>query len=94
MKKPLFFLSLLFMTILVLSVVQVVATNRLSTTGTTLGALQDEIKKYKTENAILKETVLEASSLTQIASSAATLGLEPSKSHVFVGQPQPIALQR
>lgn len=94
MKKPFLFLGSLFLLILLLSVVQVVVSNRLSTTGTTLGKLQDDISQYKKENAILREKVLIASSLDHIASSAAELGFAQTKTHVFLSTPLPIALQR
>lgn len=94
MKKTLLLLGSMLMIIFVLSIVQVIASNRLSTTGLTLGKLQDEIHRYKTENAMLRETVLEASSLTHIASAAGTLGFVEAKTHVYVGAPQPIAVQR
>lgn len=94
MKKPFIFLGSLFLLILVLSVVQVIVSNRLSTTGTILGKLQDDISQYKKENAILREKVLVTSSLDHIASSAAELGFTQIKTHVFLSAPVPIALQR
>ena len=94
MKKPFIFLGSLVFLILVLSVVQVIVSNRLSTTGTELGKLQDDISNFKKENAILREKVLVASSLDRIASSAAELGFTDTKTHVFISAPLPIALQR
>lgn len=94
MKKPFLFLGSLFLLILLLSVVQVIVSNRLSTTGMALGKLQDDISQYKKENAILREKVLVASSLDHIASAAAELGFTQTKSYVFLSAPLPIALQR
>ncbi len=77
-----------------MSVVQVIVSNRLSTTGTELGELQDKITQYKKENAIIREKVLVASSLDHIASSAAELGFSDTNNHVFLSAPLPIALKQ
>lgn len=94
MKNPLFFIKCLGTIILVLSVVQVVVSNILSTTGITLSHLEDEIRVLKKENSALSEQVLTASSLTRIASSASELGFVDSKSYVFVTAPLPLAQKR
>lgn len=94
MKKPISFITFLTCTILFLSIVQVVVSNRLSTAGTTLGKLQDEIKQYGTKNALLSEKLLIASSLMQIASSAANLGFVEGKSSVILTNPLPLAVKR
>lgn len=94
MKKSALFLIILVAIVMLLSVIQVVASNRLSTTGIELGAYQDSIKKYKTENAVLMEKLLIASSLNQIASSAAQLGFTEGKSYVFLSTPIPLAVNR
>lgn len=91
MKKPKLFIISIAFVILVLSVVQVVVSNGLSTTGTELGRLQEEIGRYQTETAILSEKVLIASSLTQVASSAGALGFLEPKSQVYISSPLPIA---
>lgn len=79
--------------ILCLAVLQVVVSNSLSTTGITLSDLQQEVNGYKKENSILQEKVLTASSLTQIASKAATMGYVEAKSQLVVGIALPIAIK-
>lgn len=75
-------------------VFQVVASNRLSTTGIELEKIQSELAKYKKENAILEEKVLAASSLMNISKKAKELGFVESKSQVYINNPLPLALNR
>lgn len=89
-KSVVIFLSLVIITF-VLSIVHVVVANVLSTTGVELDAIQTDLLKYKKENVILRESVLENASLYQIASKAAELGFVPSKSSVAITAPLPIA---
>lgn len=91
LKKPITFILFLGLTILALSLLQVVVSNRLSTTGVTLGNLQDEIASYKTENTILSQKLLETTSLHSIASQAAQLGFSETKAHLVLSSPLPIA---
>ncbi len=79
--------------ILCLAVLQVVVSNSLSTTGITLSDLQQQLNLYKRENAILQEKLLTMSSLTEIASKAATLGFVDTKSQLVVGSALPIAIK-
>lgn len=94
MRRPLVFLFFLFSIIMLLSVVQVVVSNRLSTTGLELAKMQEEMKLYKNENALLSERLLEASSLTQIASKAAELGFVEARSLIVVSAHVPIAAKQ
>ena len=82
---------IIFVTILSLTIGQVVVANSLSTTGIELVKLQTEIKKYKKQNAILKEKVLYEGSLTRIASEAGELGFVSTKKTVSVSGPMPLA---
>jgi len=91
MRKSAYLVVVVILTILVLSIVQVVVANRISTTGLTLAKLQEEVKEYKRENTLIKEKILKDSSLTEIASSAATLGFAPSKENLKLGVPLPLA---
>lgn len=91
MKKTGFFITSLILIILFLSVVQVVVSNRLSTTGVELGRLQGEIKDYKNENALMKEKLLTFSSFTHIASIASKEGFVRNKSYVLMTSPLPLA---
>lgn len=93
MKKSLFFLQALIFFVVLLSILQVVVSNSLSTTGVTLGKLEDEINIYKRENQLLKEKLLSTSSLFYIASEAATLGFVEGKSQVFLSSPLPLAVK-
>lgn len=94
MKKPISFITFLTSTILILSVVQVMVSNRLSTTGTMLGNLQDGIKDYKTQNTLLSEKLLSISSFEYIASRAAELGFTHEKSSVALTDPLPLAVKQ
>ena len=69
MKKPIAILSVLIIAIVGLVGVRSVVANSLSTSGVELGSTQVETKKFKKENAILKEEILKYSSLNYISSS-------------------------
>lgn len=94
MRKPrLFILSLIFI-IGVLSIVQVVVSNMLTTSGLLLDQLTKKIEYYEKENSQFSERLLLSSSLTEIASAAANLRFVAKKSQiVFTSQP-PIALKQ
>ncbi len=94
MKKTGFFITGLILVILFLSVLQVVVSNRLSTTGVELGRLQDEIKDYKNDNSIILEKLFTFSSLTYIADVAKAEGFVKNKSYVLVTSPLPLALKQ
>ena len=68
----------------VLSVVQIIISNQLSTTGISLGKTDDTIDAYAEENELLREKLLIATSFTQIASSASLLGFTDSRSQVVL----------
>lgn len=91
MKLTRLIIVFVFVTIISLAIGQVVAANSLSTTGIELAKLQTEIKKYKKQNAILKEKVLHEGSLTKIASEAGELGFIKVTKTVDVHSPLPMA---
>lgn len=93
MKKTKLFITSIVLMIIFLSVIQVVVSNSLSTVGVTLVKLQKEISFYKKENAILREKLLTASSLTNIASHAAELGFVEEKTYVLLPAPLPLAVK-
>lgn len=93
MKKTGLFITSLVLIIIVLSVVQVVVSNRLSTTGIELSSLQNDLKTYKKENSILSEKILIASSFVNIDAIAKDSGFVKNKSVLFVSTPLPIALR-
>lgn len=94
MKKPALVISFLCIIILFLSVVQVVVSSKLSTTGVVLGNLDDAINAYKKNNEVLSEKLLSASSYSHIASAAATIGFVSTKSHVYLTSPLPLAIRQ
>lgn len=85
-------LSLLI--IIILSLVQIVVSNQLSTTGLVLGKLEDQLKIVKENNFALQEQVLISSSFTTIASSASSLGYIERKSQIYLTTSAPLALNR
>ena len=93
MKKGAIFISILLTIIIGLSLVQVILSNSLSTTGLDLSRIEKETKLYKNENAVLREKLLIATSLSEIASKAAALGFSQNKSRVFVRTSMPIAVK-
>lgn len=93
MKRKKNIVAFISLIILCLAILQVVVSNSLSTTGITLSDLQQQVNVYKRKNAILKEKVLTESSLTEIASKAATLGFIETKSQLIVGSAVPIAIK-
>ena len=94
MKRSISFLTFLIGIIIFLSVVQVMVSSRLSTTGAEIGKLQEEIKKYEKENSILSENLLLTTSLTTIASNAAEIGFIETKSQFFLTTPLPLAVKQ
>ncbi|MBI2621957.1 MAG: hypothetical protein HYW63_04940 [Candidatus Levybacteria bacterium] len=94
MKKPTFLLSILLFIILGLFVTRVVISNTISTSGVALGQMQDELRKYKIENALIREKIFTLSSLSNISSEAARIGFSGSKSNFALSKTHPIAAAR
>lgn len=94
MKKSNLFLLAVIFTIIFLSIVQVVISNRLSTSGIELSKLNEQIKSYRKENYILSEKLLIATSLTEVASNAAKIGFIDRSEHVYLNTPLPLAVKR
>lgn len=74
MKKPTLTIIVLIGLILSLSVTKAVLHNMLSTSGIFVSKAEREISYYKTQNAILLESYLTASSLTNVLQKAKDLG--------------------
>ena len=91
MKRPVLFIIANITIIVVLSVIQVVVANSISTTGIELGELNHKISSIKKENEILREQVLTGSSLTTIASKAGELGFESKKAQLVISDQLPLA---
>lgn len=90
-KRPYLVLISMIVLILSLSFVKVIATNSVATSGVMLARMQDQIKQYDTENSVLKQKVLIASSLDTIYQKAKTLGFVEEKTDIFVTSALPIA---
>lgn len=83
----------LFFIVIVLAVLQVMMTNILSTDGAQLSELQAQVSKYKRENALLNEKILQTSALTTVAEKATQQGFVPS-SQTYLSTPLPLALKQ
>lgn len=93
MKRQTFIITFAIFIIVCLSVGLVVVSNRLSTAGTGLGRIEDEIRIYKTQNSILSERLFLVSSLGNIASKAGALGFVEDKSQLVLKSYLPFALK-
>ncbi len=93
MKKLILVASTLFIVVIVLAVLQVMMTNMLSTDGAQLSELQAEVSRYKRENALLSEKILQASSLTTISEKATEQGFA-STAQTYLSAPLPLALKQ
>ncbi|MEK9207925.1 MAG: hypothetical protein AAB922_05550 [Patescibacteria group bacterium] len=91
MKKPVLILVILIIIIISLFGVRTVVSNRISTSGVALGVTEDEIKTYKTENALLREKIFGFASFTHVSSIAAEMGFVESKSALAISRSMPIA---
>lgn len=94
MKNPFFFLSIIILSIITLSVMRVVFSNGMSTSGITLDQIKTEIAYYKTQNTILKEKLLSMTSLDHIASQASALGFIESKTNISLEKSIPLAIKQ
>jgi hypothetical protein len=93
MKRPRLIIVGIFLLIVVLSVVQAVVANKISTAGIQLGDMQEKILTLKKENQIIHERILTLSSLNHVASEASRMGFVPDTSHVYLSTPLPLALK-
>ncbi len=91
MKLPITIIMFMVCVIILLSVVYVGVSNNLSTTGLTLGTLQDQIDSYRKKNELLEEQILKVSSLTYISAQAQKEGFTQDKLEVVIPAPLPIA---
>lgn len=91
MKKPMYIILFLFTVIIGLSIVQITLSNKISTAGAELAQLEKEVSDYKRKNIVLKEQLLEASSLTNLSKKAEKLGFVEAKSQVYLNAPLPLA---
>jgi len=93
MKKSTSVILLFIGVIIILSIVQGAVSNKLSTKGVLVGEIEEQINKYKTENAILSERLLAYSSLTNVAQKASELGFAKEKSQIVISSSVPLAVR-
>ena len=91
MKNSKLLLLINFSIIIFLTLVQVIVSNVLSTTGAGISSLENGVEVYKKDNSLLKEKLLFISSLTYVATEAANIGFLNNKSSLFVSSSLPIA---
>lgn len=84
MKKSGIIILITVSTIILLSIVQTVLSNRLSTSGVSMSKINKEIRAYKTENTEIREKLFLRASLNNIAAQAMELGFIESKSQLVV----------
>lgn len=92
--KRIYFIFFLTFVIFTLTIVQIVVSNSLSTSGISLANVNREINQYKKENTFLRERLLEASSLTNIEKKALTMGFGREGTEFVIVAPLPLALKR
>ncbi len=74
MKKTYVLILILLGLIISLSALKAVLYNMLSTSGIFVSKAESEISYYKTQNVVLSESILTASSLTNVSKKAKELG--------------------
>lgn len=87
MKRTKLLIGFFVSVILGLCLLQVIASNRISTTGIELAKLETEVNDIRRENLLLKEQILKRASLTRIASAAGEMGFVEAKSTLFIAPP-------
>ncbi|RJQ37951.1 hypothetical protein C4559_02630 [Candidatus Microgenomates bacterium] len=94
MKKPALFITFIAIIVIFLSIVQIVVSNRLSTTGVLLSKLEEDIDYYDKQNSLLEEQLLLSSSLNHIASGALEKGFVKDNTRIFLTTPLPLAVRQ
>jgi cell division protein FtsL len=94
MKKPIILLGGLFAIVVVLAVIRISLVNSISTTGIALVDLQNQVEEVEKQNELLKEQYLQAASFTTISAKAKSMGFAPSKTHLNMSAPLPLALNQ
>jgi cell division protein FtsL len=84
MKKAYFLLTILIGLAITLAIGRAILQNTLSTSGIFVSEAEKEISLYKTQNAILSEKLLAASSLTNILEKARKIGFTDEKSLMVI----------
>ena len=94
MKKPISIISLLLLTIVIMSVVRIFISNKISTSGTVLGNVQEQVAYYQLQNSLLSEKLYEVSSLTNIEEKATKLGYVEQQNEFVLNGQLPVALKQ
>lgn len=94
MKKPVRIILFLVIVLLFLSIAKTFVSNRISTSGSELGIINEKINAYKIENTLLSEKLYALSSLTNILAQANSLGFAEEKSRFVLTNPLPIAFKQ
>lgn len=94
MKKSYILLVFLIGLTITLAVGRAILQNTLSTSGIFVSEAEREINSYKTQNAILSEKLLAASSLTNIFKKAKELGFTDEKSLMVIKTSEPLAVRQ
>ncbi|MDP2637872.1 MAG: hypothetical protein Q8P26_02330 [Candidatus Levybacteria bacterium] len=94
MKKSSFIIVFLVGLIVVLSVAKAVVYNRVSTSGTVISKIEEDINFYKTQNTILSEKLLISSSLTTVAAKAERMGFVKDNSVLTISASKPLAVNQ
>jgi hypothetical protein len=93
MKKPLFIIIFLGLTVIGLLLARIALVNSISTKGITLVNIQDQIAALKDQNELLQVQYLSAASYTNIGAKAQKLGYVPVTSQIDLSAPLPLALR-
>lgn len=91
MKKPYVIITFLLGLVVALSLGKAFMNNMLSTSGILVSRAEQEINLYKTQNIILSEEFLAASSLTNIAEKADKSGFINGSTQMILGTARPLA---
>jgi cell division protein FtsL len=94
MKRPAYIIILISITIVILAVIRITVVNSISTTGSDLKNLQNQISVYQKENILLKKRYLEATALGNIEKKAKKLGFAGSSSPIYLSAPIPLAMKQ
>lgn len=84
MKKSSVIILTIVSTAILLSIVQAILSNMLSTSGVLMSKVNREIQEYRRENAIIREKLFATGSLNNIAAKAEKLGFAEDKSQLVL----------
>lgn len=94
MKKSYIIIIFLLGLVVVLSMAKAVLHNMLSTSGIFVSKVEQEVNFYKTQNAVLSEELLTASSLTNIIQKAQQSGFTNENTLMVFKTSMPLAVNR